>query len=554
MSLIQLRVELPTYAHSFTIQVHDICTIRDVKQEIFNVCPGSPQVNGQRIIWRGRYLSDDEKLEDIWKSADEPRIIHLSVHPSAWTSKPPNSVEQEHATSSSIPTSSSSRLPNPPMYSRQTAVPTPTPTTHLSSTSKHPLAYVLHKHKRALSILMRDKSNHDESPSDLDLLRANAVQFVESHGHQWPSILDEPFPSAISDFGGLVYEHEIIDGKTYLRLRNPSEKPTEAQTHALKVLSYTFPLLKLPSEASRPTPTIHSEPVPIPPNIHALLQQMGLPPVQGDAEHHRQQLLQHLRDRANPNERVIEINLNLRPFLLPLLMLAFRTLLLLYFVAPARKPVFGILIIAWVLYEIWQPIRNGFVRGWRNGAQAPGQEQRAGAAAAGAGQGQNQNRNQPVGVVPGQRPQGQAGQPGAAPRRNAEGGAAGAFLGTLANLDITQEEAELERGDVAEPGFRRKAGAFFTLFLATVHPAVWNRRRVALRLREGRIRTEQRALNAPPEEENAEGQEEDAEASARRTAAQESRERLRAQHERRRPWIQGYIQRVVRGEWVDDSD
>ncbi|KAJ8086464.1 hypothetical protein AAF712_002106 [Marasmius tenuissimus] len=575
MSLVQLRVELPTYAHSFTIQVPDVCTIRDVKQEIFNVCPGSPQVNGQRIIWRGRYLADDEKLEDIWKSADEPRIIHLSVLPSAWTSKPPSAttttgVDQQ-------PSQYQRQPPTPPTLPRKT--PSVSQGTGMqsssspSSTSKHPLVYVLHKHKRALSLLMRDKSKEEELPSDAAVLRSSAVLFIAGHGLQWPPMLDEPFPEE-SETGGLAYERTVLEGRTYLRLVNPQEKPTAAQIHALKVLQYTFQILNLPLEHPTPTTVVNTQPVAIPPNLHALLQQIGLPAL--ETEYHRQ-LLRHFEGQGehpgqlpavrverplplpNPNERVIEINLNLRPFLLPLLMLAFRTMLLLYFVAPARKPVFGILIVAWVLYEIWQPIRNGLARMGRNGGQA-GQQQQAQGAAGGA----NQNRDQAAGNgggaaagvgAGGARPQGQGQPQPAGVRRNGQGGAAGPLIDTLANYDIQQEEAEFERGDAEEPGFGRKAGAFFTLFLATVHPAVWNRRRVALRQREGRIRTEERARNAPAPDEEANPEEQQSEtATARRNAEEESRERLRIRHERRRPWLRNYVQRVVRGEWVDDSD
>jgi hypothetical protein len=67
MSLVQLRVELPAYAHSFLVHVPSSCTIFDVKQEIFKTCVGGPQVGGQRLIWRGRYLVDSEKVDEIWK-------------------------------------------------------------------------------------------------------------------------------------------------------------------------------------------------------------------------------------------------------------------------------------------------------------------------------------------------------------------------------------------------------------------------------------------------------------------------------------------------------
>jgi Ubiquitin family len=66
MSLV-IRVELPTYSHSFQVSVPSTGTVSDVKQEIERVCPGNPQAHGQRLIWRGRFLGDDEKVLNIWK-------------------------------------------------------------------------------------------------------------------------------------------------------------------------------------------------------------------------------------------------------------------------------------------------------------------------------------------------------------------------------------------------------------------------------------------------------------------------------------------------------
>jgi hypothetical protein len=72
MSLL-IRVELPTYSHSFQISVPSIGTIDDVKREIERVCTGNPRVHGQRLIWRGRFLGDDEKVLDIWKVRRVPQ-------------------------------------------------------------------------------------------------------------------------------------------------------------------------------------------------------------------------------------------------------------------------------------------------------------------------------------------------------------------------------------------------------------------------------------------------------------------------------------------------
>jgi hypothetical protein len=66
MSLL-IRVELPTYSHSFQVSVPSVGTVNDIKRQIESVCVGNPRVLGQRLIWRGRFLGDDEKVLDMWK-------------------------------------------------------------------------------------------------------------------------------------------------------------------------------------------------------------------------------------------------------------------------------------------------------------------------------------------------------------------------------------------------------------------------------------------------------------------------------------------------------
>lgn len=66
-SLVAVRIELPTYSLSFTVKVAISATVLDVKHAISASCVGQPRVEGQRIIWRGRYLGDQEKISDIWK-------------------------------------------------------------------------------------------------------------------------------------------------------------------------------------------------------------------------------------------------------------------------------------------------------------------------------------------------------------------------------------------------------------------------------------------------------------------------------------------------------
>ncbi|KXN86387.1 hypothetical protein AN958_10249 [Leucoagaricus sp. SymC.cos] len=78
MSIVQLRIELPTYARSFSIRIPDNCTILEVKQEISQICPGRPRVDGQKLIWRGRFLADDEKVEAIWQASSLCATYHFT--------------------------------------------------------------------------------------------------------------------------------------------------------------------------------------------------------------------------------------------------------------------------------------------------------------------------------------------------------------------------------------------------------------------------------------------------------------------------------------------
>ena len=67
MATVDLRVELPAHSHSFQMQVDGQWTIKEVKSQIHCMCKGAPRVDGQRLIWRGRFLRDEELVKDIWK-------------------------------------------------------------------------------------------------------------------------------------------------------------------------------------------------------------------------------------------------------------------------------------------------------------------------------------------------------------------------------------------------------------------------------------------------------------------------------------------------------
>lgn len=116
----------------------------------------------------------------------------------------------------------------------------------------------------------------------------------------------------------------------------------------------------------------------------------------------------------------------------------------------------------------------------------------------------------------------------------------------LANLNIQTEEEAIRRGAPAEePGLGAKVVAFVALLVTTIHPAVWNRRRAALRQREGQIRMDANARAAELDETV-----DDPQAQARI----QRRAELIAQHAQRPSWLRAYMERVVEGGWVDEAD
>ncbi|KAH9894417.1 hypothetical protein C8Q73DRAFT_731613 [Cubamyces lactineus] len=547
MSSAVLRVELPAYSHSFQVQVSPTSTIRDVKAEITRVCPGSPSPNGQRLVFKGRFLNDDEKVEDVWKSPDDSRIVHLAVHPSAWTSTPP-----------SLPSASEATSPAPQATPTAHRAPAPQPRLSPSTLSSHrpsvasPLQshfaaveYIRYLHNLALCTLSGGAVALPAQPSasELEYWRSSAVDLYRSRSWTWPAVFDQPWPSGSSE-DGAVYEPVTLEGLPYLSLATPNAAPTPAQAHALKVLSHTFSILQMinnpinyayspPSYPYTNTPTT---------NLNQRLQDLGLPPLRLAPG---QNVPRNANDpnNANPFPPVaaaggVEIRVvPVRALLVPLLMLAFRTVLLLYFFSPSKRPLFGILLSLWVVYEAWNAMRLVLNNGQDRAAdRAPPNAPPA------AGQAQAQEQAAP-----------------AAPERPSNRGTnrspLTAVLDRLAMINLSTEDALLETETAASaPGIWQKTKMFVVLFLLTLYPAAWDRRRTALRRREGRIRTEANAREAALTE-RAERDSAGAQAPPRSEedeARARSREQLVLRHERRPAWLKEYVQRVQYAEWVDD--
>jgi len=311
-------------------------------------------------------------------------------------------------------------------------------------------------------------------------------------------------------------------------LVNEGAQPTPAQAQALRVLSYTFSIFMkelwqgpqlnvnvLPAQAIP-----NRQAIPEIPHINDLLQQMGLPPLRNV---HNAEAVPNQEQARIPN---LLPDVAIRPLLAPLFMLIVRATLLLYLIAPTRKPIFAVLVIAWMLYEIWQPIRNHLLRHLQENEQDVGRPEARAPAQADA-----------------PRPDNLSAQLRSHMRELAE---------NLGNMYLEAEQEVLAHATLEneDPDLSRRMGqrigqtivTFIALAFLTLHPAIWNQRRVALRLREEAIRTEMRNGTTLDQTAVEEGD----------SSIEREERRIQAFRERyfQRPtWIQRYIERVIHNDW-----
>ncbi|KAI0347342.1 hypothetical protein BDW22DRAFT_1351753 [Trametopsis cervina] len=530
MPAIDLRVELPAYSHSFQVQVDDQWAIKDVKQEIQRVCKGGPQWDGQRLIWRGRFLKDEENVQDIWKSSSDSRIVHLSVHPSAWTGTPPSHPSaQPPAPSTSASSAQTAPSPPGPHPQLDSAAPAPPPVAMPPAPVPLPLECIHNKHNVAIHVLTHGSlpvtEDSQQIPRDNLTTRLYAVTVLHMYGYTWPSILDTVYPRPSDSDRGARYEHVTIDGQSYLSLATPDVPLSQIQQHALKVLAYTFPLLTL----APPDPTVYHL------NRHFTTHYQQPQPTLNLREHIHQLGFTARRpapaqnvpqNPADPN--VLEVRaIPFRALMVPLMMLLIRTFLLVYFFSPSKRPVFGLILSAWIFYEAWGALRG--ILGDRPNNNEAGEQGRAANGAAGDEQAQ---RGQAPGAVANNNN---------ANRPEANRSFPESIVETLATAGLRREEALLTGQLVARsPSIFVKARTFVILFISTLHPAVWDRRRNALRKREGRLRTEANVRQSPEVDEVTEPE------------RYRARQAVVNRTDRRPFWLRVYVDRVLNTEYVDD--
>ncbi|KAI6105712.1 hypothetical protein EDD17DRAFT_1754582 [Pisolithus thermaeus] len=551
MSLVAIRIELPAYSKSFVVEIPAGSTIRDVKQAIFTSCAGHPRPEGQRIIWRGRYLNDAERIDELWPLSDEQRIVHLSVQPSAWTTAP-------ILTSSPSSWSSASIIPN---LNPHVTSPKRNETSSPLLTNDGDFAFVRYKHWQALYVLSNRQLAPPMALSDTSARRNAAKSALERRGWAWPVILDSDIPcDASTNQDCVAYEVVIVSGKPYLSLREPRGTPNDLQIQALKVLTCTFSILSLPfATPPLPTPTV-PDTQSLPPEINELLQHLRLPTlravpnVNADVTAHAAVAPAGPAAAEHPEANLMR-EVPLRALLAPLLMVVLRTVLLLYFFSPTRKPLLGLCIIAWIIYEMWTHIRVVILQPLNRGdGNAPlADRARRNMFAPGPPpppplNGQD-NGNVPTGsrTTDANRAQSDGERSAQGPPTPSQ---PNGLIDSLALMDIHNENkllwpTQLTRV-VDPPTFTQKAIMFLSLGVATLHPEVYNRRRATLRQREGRLRTEMNVMERTLE---STGNVEPSEDESRR---QQYREQLQTQHSRRPSWVKDYVIRVRAGDWLDE--
>ena len=335
-----------------------------------------------------------------------------------------------------------------------------------------------------------------------------------------------------------------ISGQSFLSLSDPGAVPSTLQSHALKILSYTYTILSSPPPPPTvwpqypptPTPTILYPPAPVHPNVP--LPNVAQPQVDGEV--------------------LFEIAINLRQFplqalLTPIFMLVVRATLIMYFFSPSQSPFFGIVMGVWVLYEAWNAVRAA-VAATRNPAEPRRDEDGRVQADINGGAG-----------APG--PNGQEGQDVARPSDPTRQ-QANAVLNAVANINLRRESEVLEAsGDLPPPSFIHKIKTFALLMVITLVPALWDRRRAELTRREGGLRTEMNVITSamaapsfsgsaaqarnPP----AEGEGESEASVQEREESRRARELKLAtiqKHARRPDWVREYVERAGRTEYYDD--
>ncbi|KAG8717482.1 hypothetical protein FRC08_007367 [Ceratobasidium sp. 394] len=448
--LSHIHVLHPTHTKApLTLAVPPGAKVADLKTAIAERCPGQPKPNGQRIIWNGRIVVDEEVVGDIWKPGNGAHTVHLAVHPSAWSSPPPveEPLSAPPVPATPITPGNLGLFANVPSHSPLMAALVPTTPSPLPTQASIAKEYIMFHHTNALRVMAGQPLEPWTTTWGIDQATAAywAYLGITSVGRIFPHVLTMPYPPQAAGEVGLEYSFVNIDNRPYLSLSNPGASPTAMQQHAVTVLTSTLALIPYLDDLT--------------------------PPPQLPAPIHVTYYGNQTRPAQTSIRRARRLAVALRT-LVPLSFTLLRASLFIAFFPPAREPMWLLVIIGIVCYEARMIL------------------------------------NRANDAVPNPQPEGNNPNPNPnAPNQARAANNAPLTLNsildraTLAQVDSEAASLDLEvperesraapRDAVEESRVREafvRARTFLVLFGVTLVPAAWARRREALRLREGKIR------------------------------------------------------------------
>ncbi|KAG9127485.1 hypothetical protein FRC07_013163 [Ceratobasidium sp. 392] len=451
--LSHIHVLHPTHTKApLTLAVPPGAKVADLKTAIAERCPGQPKPNGQRIIWNGRIVVDEEVVGDIWKPGHGAHTVHLAVHPSAWSSPPATEEHVIAPTAPPAPITPGTPLPSLGFFANPQSpfMSALVPTTPLQLPTQASVAkdYVMFHHTNALRVMAGQPLEPWASTWGIDQSTAGywAYLGITSAGHQFPHVLTAPYPAQSAGEVGLEYSFVNIDGRPYLSLSNPGASPTAMQQHAVTVLTTTLGLIPYLDELT--------------------------PPPQPPAPIHLTYLDNQIRPAQTRIRRARRLAVAFRT-VVPLSFTLLRASLFIVFFPPAREPLWLLVIIGIVCYEARMILNRA------NDAEPNPQPD---------GNNANQNANAP------NRAANNGNNRSLTLRSVLDHATLTRMDAEAASLDLEVPEREFREAprDVAEESRVKealvRARTFLVLFGVTLFPAAWARRREALRLREGKVR------------------------------------------------------------------
>ncbi|KAG9019008.1 hypothetical protein FRB90_007388 [Tulasnella sp. 427] len=406
-----ITVILPSRSITFKVPINPSATVNDLKNVIHDSCPGRPAQSGQRIIWKGRFLKDEEVVEDVVNKnggVGDP-TVYLAVHPSSWTESEPNGStvpsSSSPLTTSSSPTvelpttSSTSHTPGPSSPSTSTPLPIPTiSATATTSGTSFPLAaatslhvpaqFVMHQHSNAIRVLAGQPPLPWLGPSDFRSARNMARGVFGIQNIVWPlktAVETDLYNKLQKDpetmKGGVVYEWKLVDNLPYLSVIDPTAHPNLLQKLALETLTHTYPLLphlpSLPPSVSSSYAALTSRRSN---NSNGLANDLLVGGGGGGRNHIRAaefRFLHNHRDRIPPHAlptylrilnhiAVVTLTVFANPsrLLLPICMIIARAGFVMYIFrwTPDRSIPWFLAVLCWMCYEIWGVVKAEMTR------------------------------------------------------------------------------------------------------------------------------------------------------------------------------------------------